>query len=162
MQQWNTRPWSTPMTIGAGILVATTGLMMFFVSEEPFKFVHELGGVLFSVAILLHVLSHRRSFANYFRQRRALAILVVAWASGISLLTASAVLELGEADALIVERTESAPLALLAPVVGLDVGQVVDRLEDAGLVVDDPQTSVRQLAQQYGADTDDLLRLVFR
>ena len=64
MKQWNTRPWSTPATIGAGIFVATTGLTMFFVTEEPFKFAHELGGLTFSAAIVLHVLSHRRSFTE--------------------------------------------------------------------------------------------------
>ena len=55
MKKWNTRPWSTPVTIGAGIFVATTGLTMFFVPEEPSKFAHELGGIAFSAAILLHV-----------------------------------------------------------------------------------------------------------
>ena len=44
----------------------------------------------------------------------------------------------------------------------MDVRQVVDRLGDEGFVVDDPEMSIRQLAQQYGADTDDLLLLVFR
>ena len=162
MKQWNTRPWSTPATIGAGIFVATTGLTMFFVTEEPFKFAHELGGLTFSAAILLHVLSHRRSFMNYFRQRRALSIVVTAWAVGVSLVTASSVLELGEADALVVARIDSAPLALLAPVVGMEVRQVVERLGAAGFVVEDPAMSIRQLAEQHGADTDDLLFLVFR
>ena len=162
MKKWNTRPWSTPVTIGAGIFVATTGLTMFFVTEEPFKFAHELGGLSFSAAILLHVLSHQRSFANYFRQRGALGIVVTAWAIGIGLVTASSVLDMGEADALVVARIDSAPLALLAPVVGMDVRQIVERLGEAGFVVDDPEMSIRQLAQQHGADTDDLLLLVFR
>ena len=162
MQRWNTRPWSTPATIGAGIFVATTGLTMFFVTEEPFKFAHEIGGIAFSAAILLHVLSHRRSFTNYFRQRRALGIVVTAWAMGVGLVTASSVLELGEPDALVVARIDSAPLALLAPVVGVEVRQLVDRLGDAGLVVEDPDMSIRQLAERHGADTDDLLFLVFR
>ena len=162
MKTWNTRPWSTPVTIGAGIFVAATGLTMFFITERPFKFAHELGGISFSAAILLHVLSHRRSFTNYFRQRGALGIVVTAWAIGVGLVAASSVLNMGEAEALIVDRIDSAPRAVLAPVVDMDVRQVVDRLGDEGFIVDDPEMSIRQLAQQYGADTDDLLLLVFR
>ena len=108
------------------------------------------------------MLSHRRSFTNYFRQRGALGIVVTAWAIGVGLVAASSVLNMGEAEALIVDRIDSAPLAVLAPVVDMDVRQVVDRLGDEGFVVDDPEMSIRQLAQQYGADTDDLLLLVFR
>ena len=109
MKTWNTRPWSTPVTIGAGIFVAATGLTMFFITERPFKFAHELGGISFSAAILLHVLSHRRSFTNYFRQRGALGIVVTAWAIGVGLVAASSVLNMGEAEALIVDRIDNAP-----------------------------------------------------
>lgn len=162
MKKWNTRHWSTPVTIGAGIFVAATGLIMFFITERPFKVAHELGGVAFSAAIVLHVLSHRRSFTNYFRQRGGLGIVVAAWALGVGLVAASSVLNVREAEALVVDRIDSAPLAALAPVVGLDLRQIVDRLEDEGFVVDDPKMSVQQLAQQYDAETDDLLLLVFR
>ena len=112
-----------------------------------FKFAHEPGGISFSAAILLHVLSHRQSFTNYFRQRGALGIVVTAWAIGVGLVAGSSVLNMGEAEALIVDRIDSAPLAMLAPVVDMDVRQVVDRLGDEGFVVNDPEMSIRQLAQ---------------
>ena len=162
MRNWKTRPWSTPAIMGAGIFSATTGLIMFFALEQPFKFAHELAGVGFSIAILLHVLSHWRSFSNYFSQRRALGIVTFVWLAGVGLVAASATLEMGEADALVVARIDSAPLALLAPIVGLEVGELVDRLGDDGFVVDDPEVSIRQLAEQHGADADDLLFSVFR
>ena len=37
MKTWNTRPWSTPVTIGAGIFVAATGLTMFFIYGEALQ-----------------------------------------------------------------------------------------------------------------------------
>ena len=42
MRNLNTRRWSTPLTMGAGLFVVITGLLMFFVAERPFKFAHEL------------------------------------------------------------------------------------------------------------------------
>ena len=51
---------------------------------------------------------------------------------------------------------------MLAPVAGLAVSEVVDRLGAEGLVVDDPGMSVRQLAERNDAEADDILVSVFR
>lgn len=162
MKNWRTRPWSTPATIGAGLFVATTGVLMFFVVEEPFKLAHELAGIGFSVAVLLHILSHWRSFSGYFRQRRALAIVLAGWLGGAGLVAASAVLELGDPEALIVAGVQDAPVSLLAPIVGVEVEELVARLDADGFPVPDSGMSLRELAENLGADADDLLRSVFR
>ena len=62
MKKLNIRPFSTPLIIGAGIFSATTGLLMFFVSEDPFKFAHEIVGIGFAVAIVLHISTNWRPF----------------------------------------------------------------------------------------------------
>lgn len=49
---------------------------------------HELVGIGFSVAVVLHVLTHWRSFSNYFAQRRAVGVLALAWSAGIGLVMA--------------------------------------------------------------------------
>ena len=158
----NTRRWSTPLTMGAGLFVVMTGLLMFFVAERPFKFAHELVGIGFSAAVALHVLSHWRSFANYFSQRGAVRVLALAWSMGIGLVAASTLLGTGDAEELIVERMDSVPLDVLAPVAGLDVSELVDLLGAEGLVVDDPGMSIRQLAERNDAEADDILVSVFR
>ena len=58
--------------MGMGIFVATTGLIMFPFVEQPFKLTHELAGIVFCVAVWMHVLSHSRSFSGCFRRRRSL------------------------------------------------------------------------------------------
>ena len=162
MKNLNTRRWSTPLTMGAGLFVVITGLLMFFVAERPFKFAHELIGIAFSAAVGLHVLSHWRSFSNYFFQRGAVRVLALAWSMGIGLVAASTLLTAGDAEELIVEKMNSVPLDVLAPVAGLDVTELLDRLGAAGLVVDDAGTSIRQLAERYDAEADDILVSLFR
>ncbi len=157
-----TRPWSTPATMAAGIFVVITGLLMFFVAERPFKFAHELVGIAFSLAVLLHVLSHWRAFRRYFSQRLAIGVLSVVWLAAAGLITASAVRNLGEVEDLIVARMEDAPVALLAPIVGMEVGGLVERLARDGYVVDQPGMSVQELAERHGAESDDILLSVFR
>ena len=162
MRNLNTRRWSTPLTMGAGLFVVITGLIMFFVAEQPFKFAHELVGIGFSAAVALHVLSHWRSFSNYFSQRAPVRVLALVWSMGIGLVAASILLNTGDAEELILEKTVSAPLNLLAPLAGLDVSELVDRLAAEGLVVDDPGMSIRHLADRYDAEADDILVSLFR
>ena len=162
MKNLNTRPWSTPVTMGAGIFVVITGLLMFFVTESPFKFAHELVGIGFSVAVVLHVLTHWRSFSNYFAQRRAVGVLALAGSAGIGLVMASAILGTGEPEELILERIDSARVDVLAPAIGMDVSELIERLGKDGIVVDDPGMSIRQLAVRYGAETDDVLLSVLQ
>ena len=157
MKNWKTRPWSTPLTIGAGIFVAVTGLIMFFAVEDPFKYAHELAGIAFSLAVALHALSHWRSFSGYFRERRALGIVAAAWLLGAGLVTASAVLDMGEPDALVMARIESAPLPAVAAVLGLEVEELAARLTAAGFPVTDLNASIQEIAEEHAADIDDLL-----
>lgn len=162
MKNLNIRRWSTPLTIGAGIFVAITGLIMFFITEDPFKFAHELVGIGFSIAIVLHILSNWRPFKRYFSQGGAVSIIVIAWLIGISLIVASAILDRGEAEERIITQIEETPIVLLAPVIGMDVKELINQLDDDGFVVDNPDMSIEQLAHKHGADTDDILLSVFR
>ena len=161
MRNLNIRQWSTPLTIGAGIFVAITGLIMFFVTEDPFKFAHELVGIGFSIAIVLHILSNWRPFKRYFSQRSVI-IITLAWLIGISLVTTSAILSQEEPEELIVNQIEKTSIVLLAPIVGMDVKELANQLGNDGFAVDNPEMTIEQLADQHNADTDDILLSVFR
>ena len=162
MRNVNTRRWSTPLTMGAGLSVVITGLLMFFVTEQPFKFAHELLGIGFSAAVALHVLSHWRSFSNYFSQGAPVRVLAFVWSIGIGLVAASTFPNMGDAEELIIEKIDSVPLDVLAPVAGLDAAELADRLGAEGLVVDDPGMTIRELAARSDAEADDILVSLFR
>ena len=66
---------------------------------------------------------------------------------------ASAILGTGEPEELILERIDNAPVDGLAPAIGMDVSELIDRLGNDGIVVDDPGMSIRLLAVRYGAET---------
>ena len=162
MKKINTRGWSTPMIIGAGIFVAITGLLMFFVTEEPFKFAHEVVGIGFTVAIVLHILSNWRPFVRYFSKRVAVCVIALGWVIGISLVVRTAVLDVGEPDGRVVEQIEQTSIHLLAPVIGLEVNELVEQLNDEGFVVDNPQMTIEQLADKHTIETDTILLKIFR
>ena len=162
MKNLKIRWLATPLIIGAGVFVATTGLLMFFVTADPFRFAHEIVGVGFAVGIVLHILSNWRPFTRYFSQSGAIGIITLGWIVGISLVTTAAMRGEEDAEDRVVDQIEQTPIQLLAPVVGMEVGALVDRLKRGGFAVDDPEMSIEQLAERDGADTEDILLLVFR
>lgn len=161
MRNLRIRHWSTPAVIGAGIFVAVTGLLMFFVAERPFKFAHELG-IAFSIAVVFHVLSHWRSFRRYFSERLAVGVLAVVWMAAGGLVAASILRNMAEPEDLIVARMDGVPIELLAPVVGMEVEELVERLANDGYVADAPGMTVQELADRHGTESDDVLLSVFR
>ena len=92
----------------------------------------------------------------------AVSVLALAWAAGIGLVMASAILGTGEPEELILERIDRTPVNVLAPAIDMDVSELVDRLGNDGFVVDDPGMSIRQLAARHGAETDDVLLSVLQ
>ena len=162
MRNLRTHQWSTPATIGLGAFVALSGLFMFFIAEDPVKLAHEFAGLAFAAAIAVHVLSNWRGFRGYFNRGRAVGIVITVWAIAAGLVTYSAVLESVEAEQLVTDRIARAPIESLAPVAGKDLQTLVDELRSAGYPVDDPSISVEQLAETTGAESDDVLIIVFR
>ena len=161
MRRLNIRRWSTPLIIGTGIFVAITGLFMFLTTTDLVRFAHEIIGVGFAIAIVLHILSNWVPFKRYFAQR-AVIIIVLAWGIGIGLVTATVLQPTEDAEEVVFERIEQTPIQVLAPVVGMEVSELVEQLSADGFVIDDPQMSVEQLAETHTTDTEEILLSVFQ
>ena len=157
----NIRSFSTPLIIGAGIFVATTGVFMFVTTTDLVRFAHEILGVCFAVAILLHIMTNWRPFKRYFF-KRSVVIIVLALVIGISLVTNSALQQRIDAEEFVVERIEQTSIQLLAPVVGMEVSELVNQLAVDGLVVENQEMSIEQLAEKHSIDTDRILLSVFQ
>ena len=155
------RGFSTPLIIGAGIFVATTGVFMFVTTTDLVRFAHEILGVCFAVAILLHILTNWRPFKRYF-SHRAVIIIVLAWGIGIGLVTASVLRNVEDPEEVVVQRIEQTSIRLLAPVVDMGERELMLHLRVAGFAVETPEMSIEQLAEKHEADTDEILLSIFR
>ena len=157
----NIRQFSTPLIIGAGIFVATTGVFMFVTTTDLVRFAHEILGVCFAVAILLHIMTNWRPFKRYFF-KRSVVIIVLALVVGISLVTNSALQQRVDAEELVVDRIEQTSIQLLAPVVGMEVSELVNKLGADGFAVESQEMSIEELADKHSIDTDRILLSVFQ
>ena len=81
---------------------------------------------------------------------------------GVGMVTRTALFDRGEPEELIMERMEQTSIKGLASIVGMTQSGLVYRLDKDGFSVDDPEMTVEQLAEQLGAETDDILLSVFR
>lgn len=151
------RRWATPLIIGAFILMAVTGILMFFeVRIGIIKIAHEWLSWIMVIAVGLHVWLHWKSFSRYFSQTTSRALIAV-----FAVLTVASLLIPnngpqrggppngfgGAAGGQATQVLLQASLANLATVTQQAPETLVDELESQGIAVTDTQQSVEQLAR---------------
>ena len=98
---------------------------------------------------------------RYFRQMRPSSLIAVVWLIGISLVVYSVTQPHEDVEEVVVERIEQTSIALLAPIVGVEVNELLERLNGDGYGVEDTEMSVADMAETYNADTEAILLSVF-
>ncbi|MET0029693.1 MAG: DUF4405 domain-containing protein [Candidatus Thiodiazotropha sp.] len=161
MNALHTRPWSTPIMIGAGLFVAVSGVMMFWGVHDPVEQAHEWIGLMFAGVILLHILNHWQVFKRYFSQRLALGVMGVVMLAVVGFIGVSASEEGGNPMMQVIHSIEASPLSEVAPLVDRDAGELVSGLQAAGYSVSGPDASLGQIARDNGAEPRALFGLVF-
>ena len=72
------RKWITPLTIGTFVLMAMTGVLMFYHKDSGVnKLAHQWLSWLFLATVALHVATHWVSFKRYFVSLKGLAIIAL-------------------------------------------------------------------------------------
>lgn len=142
------RGWATPLVAGSFLLMAATGVAMFFhVETGAMKGLHEWAGWALLAGAGVHLWLNRRALGAYLRRPLAAGIMGL----GV-VLTAGGMLvpEPQGGPAATVEAVlgavERAPVAVLAELSGKDVPAVIAALEGAGLAGAGPDSTVDGLA----------------
>ena len=136
------REWVTPITIGAFLLSAVTGVLLFFHLDSGLnKLAHEWLSWALLAAVALHAASNFAGFKRHFGTRQGRVLVGVFGA----LLLLSFIQVGGErggppAFAAIQDALAAAPVSALAQVAKTSPEQMLERMRAAGL----PATSVDQ------------------
>lgn len=145
------RSWATPLTVGSFLLIAVTGVLMFFHLETGLsKVAHEWLGWVLVVAVGAHVWLNWRAFNIYFKRPVALSIM----AGAAALLVAALVVPTGDTGAVPVRQVlgslTQTPISTLAVLVGKDEASLL-----ASLASDHPGVRADQtLAELTGENTE--------
>jgi hypothetical protein len=137
------REWATPITAGAFLLTAVTGILMFFHLDSGLnKTVHEWLSWILVIGAGLHIVSNYKGFKRHFSVRKGQVFM-----GGFALLLALSFVPMGkvggEAPFVAPIKTLSAvPLTTLALVAEVTPEQIVERLSNAGFTVQSNDQSV--------------------
>jgi hypothetical protein len=160
VKPFSLRTWSTPLTIGSFILMAATGLLMFFdVVPGYLSFAHEWFSWFFLVGAGGHIAVNFRPLAkhlqsNWGRANVAIfAIILVVSTFSFGRITAPQ-LKWPISNALI-----EAPLSALADVTRTEPADLVVKLRAHGITATADQ-NIKELATTHGMDEFHILGLV--
>ncbi|SNT19223.1 protein of unknown function [Noviherbaspirillum humi] len=149
--------YATQATAALFVVVAVTGVMMFFkFYKGEVEGVHEWLGLGFAAVVALHLVRNRRSFAQMLKQgrMRVLFLLALAGSAGFILLSPP---KQPNPTRQATQRMLSAPLANVSPVLGMSAEQAVDELQRAGVGDATPDASLNKLARAHGKEPAALL-----
>ncbi len=141
------REWTTPIAAGAFLLLAVTGLLMFFhAAPELAEEIHEWFSLVFVAAALLHVTTNFASFKRHLSQRRAQVLIGI-----FALILLASFAPLGEEEeegppfAAPVRMLAKAPLTEVAQIAKSSPEQLIAHLKEKGVAVQSAQQSLSEL-----------------
>lgn len=156
------RDWATPLTAGSFVLLAVTGVLMFFHLDSGLnKLAHEWLSWVLVAAVGLHLASNWPAFRRYLVQRRGRVLIGAALVLlGLSFVPASLVGAGGGEPPFVApaRALARAPLPLLAQVAGVSAPEMQARLAAAGL----PADGDRSVAERVGPDTRRQMQVLAR
>lgn len=145
------KEWATPLTIGSFVLIAATGVLMFFHLDTGLnKVAHEWLGWVMLAAVALHGAQHLKSLKRHFTRPGALALIGVF----VSLLAASFISPPGKPDKpphiLAAQAVLDAPIDQVAALAGKDTPTLLAQLQSAGI----PAAADKSLRAASGTERD--------
>ena len=155
---------STPVTIGSFIVIAITGMLMFFHFELGIiKLANEWIGWIFLIAALIHgFLLHQKSFKQHLKQKLSAGLI----AAGVMITLMTAIIPLEQQGTPAFLRAEvalfTADLEKSAAVLELTKEQLVTLLTSQGLVVADSDTSLQKIAEKNQMDRKNVMGLLLQ
>lgn len=158
---FNLRTWSTPLTIGSFILMAVTGVLMFFdVVPGYLSFAHEWFSWFFLIGAGGHIAVNFRPFkkhlqSNWGRANVAIFVIVLVVSTfSFGRITAP------QLKWPIFNALKEAPLSALADVTHSHPVALLEQLKAHGITATSDQT-VKELAERYSIDEFHVLGLIF-
>lgn len=134
----NLRTWATPLTMGAFLLLAITGVLMFFHLDRGLnKFAHEWLSWALLAGAAVHVTVNWNAFKMHLKRPMALTIVAVfAVLLGLSFLGPKG----GSPVRAVMDGIAAAPLATVATVAKKTPDEVAALIKEANLTATNPAT----------------------
>lgn len=154
--------YSTPLIIPISTVVTFSGvLMLFHLETSEMVLLHELFGLAFVLAAVLHVINYWNATRNHFSRRTSRGLILAIFLLAVVLYpAASHDAHDGTVHKDIIDRVISSPLTLTAPVLGLTAENAVEKLRASGIESASADSNINQMAKASGRHPSQLLDLL--
>lgn len=156
------RAWATPLVIGAFLVMAASGSLMFFhLDTATMKLFHEWAGLVMVVGGIAHLILNWRAFTCYLKRPLASGIMalgvVVLGLTLVPNLIPGVVAGAGLGPKVVMEAMGNARIATLAELSGKPVEALLADLGAAGFTNIDPAATVMATAAGDGGKMRSIL-----
>ncbi|WP_316979345.1 DUF4405 domain-containing protein [Shumkonia mesophila] len=155
--------YATAATASLFLVTGISGLLMFFhVGGKMFTSLHEWLGLLFVAAAALHVVRNGRGMVKLMKTARGWVLFGLTGIAAAAFIMASSGSSASNPVMDLVRAVEKAPIATVAPVLGVTVEDLAVRLRGAGVDVTGADQTFAELAAGQGTSSLRLLAAAVR
>jgi len=156
------RAWATPLAISSFIILAVTGILMFFKIETGMiKHFHEWLSWAMVAGVVLHTFANWKSFTGYFSKKPALAIIGIGMVATLFSVFAPAKPDQNPRMKM-AKAIMSSKLETVAQVAGSNRTDLTAKLQQRGFTVKDQNMTIRQIAASNGKNEMAVLAVIFQ
>lgn len=150
---------ATALTIGTFCISALTGVLIFFeIAIGGVRTTHEWISLAFFLAGLFHIVTHRKNFFKYFRERYKNLIVLVLIIGGIVFISSiNDIYSSGESF----ERMVNTKIEYVAPLFNLQPEGLVKQIRQMNFEVSDTSQTINEIARANKVETHMILEPLF-
>ncbi|TLU86034.1 MAG: DUF4405 domain-containing protein [Chlorobium sp.] len=162
MNKASLKSWATPLAISSFIILAITGILMFFKIEtgliKPF---HEWLSWAMVAGVVLHTIANWKSFTLYFSKKPALAIIGIGMVATLFSVFAPAKPDQNPRMKM-TKAIMSSKLETVAEVAGSNSTDIVSKLSQRGITVRDENMTIHEIADANRKNEMAVLAAIFQ
>lgn len=155
------RKKTTPLLIISGLLVLTSGVMLFFdIMPRKVVLMHEWIGLILTIAVMSHVLMHKASIKMHLKKGSNLVLMVCVLLLGSSMLQPEG--GSGNAAANLLSAIDNAPMETIATLKHISFEEMKAVMLTNNISIASNNTTLTEVAKQNSITEEQLLELIFR
>lgn len=156
------KSWATPLAAGTFIILAVTGILMFFkINVGYIKPVHEWLSWAMVIGVVFHTIANWKPFVSYFSKKPSLTII----AAGVVITVLSVFMPStsgGNPGMKMIKALGTAKIETIADIAGQNSNDLITNLEQKGISEVETSMTIQEIAAVNGKKEKDILWVIFQ
>ncbi|AUI85182.1 DUF4405 domain-containing protein [Vibrio azureus] len=155
------RKKTTPLLIVTSLLVLVSGVMLFFdIMPQKVVLMHEWIGLILTLAVMSHVLMHKKSVLMHLKKGSNLVLIVCVLLLGSSMLQPED--GTGNPAANLFAAIDNASMETIAALKHMSFEEIKAVMQANHIQINNENATITEVAQKNGLSNEQLLTLIFR